>query len=202
MNNRPNLEIPGFDPGADDPDEQMTNGADSWQSGPLKVVVVYDDVPAGQNAMRALGRMSAHLHPQDELRPVLWRFDLVEELRWRAIATGDIVAAGLIVLATSKADQWPGFINGWMEECLARKRGEPVAMLTLCGEQDVWAVWIHDRLQCIPPQPGSSSLAQPLRFGATAFPPADAAACERPDGGEHPMMAGIRSAYHGAARNR
>jgi len=112
---------------------------------PLNAVVVYGDVPAGKHAVGVLKRMGGHL--QDEFKTVLWRFDLIAVPRWRAIATDDVAAAGLIVFATSDPDQLPDFINDWMRECLERKRGELVAMLTLCGQREAWSVWLQDLLE-------------------------------------------------------
>jgi hypothetical protein len=119
---------------------------------PLNAVVVYDDVPAGKHAVGVLKRIGAHL--QDEFRTVLWRFDLIADPRWRAIATDDVVAAGLVVFATSEPDVLPHFINEWMRECLARKRGERVAMLTLFGQREAWAVWLQDLMQICTIRPG------------------------------------------------
>jgi hypothetical protein len=122
---------------------------------PLHAVVVYSDMTAGKHAIGVLKRMGAHL--QDEFKMVLWRFDLIAVPRWRAIATDDVAAAGLVVFATSEADQLPDHINDWMEECLARKRGEIVAMLTLFGKRETWAVWLQDLLQINTKRQGPTS---------------------------------------------
>jgi len=134
---------------------------------PLHAVIVYGDVPAGKHAVGVLQRMSAHL--QDEFKTVLWRFDLITNPRWRAIATDDIAAAGLIVFATSDGDHLPDYINAWMQECLARKRGELVAMLTLFGQREAWAVWLQDLLETCTIRPGLTArvLMPPDSHGAT-----------------------------------
>ena len=136
---------------------------------PLNAVVVYGDVPAGKHAVGVLKRMGGTL--QDEFKTGLWRVDLIADPRWRAIATDDVAAAGLIVFATSEPDQLPDFINDWMRECLARKRGELVAMLTLLGQREAWAVWLQDLLQVCTIRPALTVrvLLGPAGAGLNAF---------------------------------
>ena len=114
---------------------------------PLNVVVAYGDALAGKQAIRALRRMGACLHAQAEVKPVLWRFDLLEDPRWRALAMADADAADFIIFATSDADRLPDAVNSWSAECVARKRGQRLAIVTLFGTDDTWGVWIQDESQ-------------------------------------------------------
>jgi len=142
---------------------------DAGQNLPRNAVVVFGDVPAGRHAVDGLQRIGAHL--QDEFEMVLWRFDLMRDPRWRAVATDDVAAAELVVFATSWAPQMRDFINDWMQECLAWKRGKLVAMLTPQGPSEPWLVWLRDLLQIYTVRPGKSARVSlvPTRPGSKAL---------------------------------
>ncbi len=136
---------------------------------PLNAVVVYGDVPAGKHAVGVLQQMGAHL--QDEFKLVLWRLNLMAVPRWRAIATDDVAAAGLIVVATSEGGQLRDFINDWMQECMARSQGKLVAMLTPVGPHEAWVTWLRDLRQIYTIRPGGSAglVLAPSRFRSNTF---------------------------------
>jgi hypothetical protein len=114
---------------------------------PLNVVVAYGDAPAAKQAMRALRRLGTRLAAPTALKPIHGRFDLLEDPCWRALATADADAADFIIFATSHADRLPDAVNSWSSECVTRKRGERLAVVTLFGADEAWAVWIQDESQ-------------------------------------------------------
>ncbi len=65
------------------------------------VVIAYDDVPAGQRTMHILDRVDHAAGGTLKLCPLLWRFDILEDLGWRAEATIDTQRANLLIISTS-----------------------------------------------------------------------------------------------------
>ena len=103
-----------------------------------KVVVVYDDVPAGQHAIRVLANVFHKPEDRLQLLPRFWRFDFLEETDWFALALADASDADIIVIATSSNDGLTISVEDWITTCLPRKRGSSAAVVALLGpEQDI-----------------------------------------------------------------
>ncbi len=111
---------------------------------PLRVLIVYNDAAAGRRAMGILRKLAAHSAERLRVAPILYRFELLDDLHWREAAETDAADSDLIILATSAADELPESINDWAQASLARRNGASTAMLTLFGSQEAWSVWIQD----------------------------------------------------------
>jgi len=84
------------------PSLEQTPEADNAGVFPFpKVVVVYDDVSAGQHAIRVLANVFPEPEDRLQLLPRFWRFDFLEDTDWFALALADASDADIIVIATS-----------------------------------------------------------------------------------------------------
>lgn len=98
-----------------------------------KAVVVYDDVPAGQNALRVLAKMFPEPYDRLQLVPRFWRFDFLEDADWFYSALADAADADIIVIATSSTWGLNGAVERWINIGLPRKRGSNAAVVALLG---------------------------------------------------------------------
>jgi hypothetical protein len=55
------------------------------------VVIVYEDAPAGKRALHTLEGVTHQSNGSIALHPSLWRFDLLEDPDWRAVAAAEAV---------------------------------------------------------------------------------------------------------------
>ena len=100
-----------------------------------KVVVVYDDVPAGQHAVRMLANVFREPEDRLQLLPRFWRFDFLEDTGWFALALADATDADIIVIATSSNHGLNISVEDWIKSCLPRKRGSSAAVVALLGPE-------------------------------------------------------------------
>jgi hypothetical protein len=101
-----------------------------------KVVVVYDDVPAGNHAIRVLARMFHEPEDKVALRPRLWRFDFLEDTDWLSMALADAVNADIVVISASSPRGLEPSLANWIELCMARKEGSAAAIVVLFGSPE------------------------------------------------------------------
>lgn len=111
---------------------------------PLKVVVAYEDVPAGHRAVGLLKELLQGLVDDVELQPVLWRFDLLRDLHWHKMAVTDAAHADMLVLSTSGSSELPDAVSRWLEAGAALKHGDGTALVVLRGAEEAWAISIGD----------------------------------------------------------
>ena len=102
----------------------------------LKVVIAYEDIPAGKNAMSVLERMEQEPLEMEELFPSLWQFDLLEDPDWRELAKTDVLKSAMLIIAASSSSDLPASVRDWIKECLAQKQGTTTAVVALLGPKD------------------------------------------------------------------
>jgi hypothetical protein len=100
-----------------------------------KVVIVYDDVPAGQHALRVLAKMFPEPYDRLQLVPRLWRFDFLVDADWFYSALAEAADADIIVIATSSTHGLNFEVEKWINTCLPRKRGSQAAVIALLGPE-------------------------------------------------------------------
>jgi hypothetical protein len=100
-----------------------------------KVVVVYDDAPAGQQAMRTLTNLFPEPTDRLQLVPRLWRFDFLEDTGCFTLALADALEADIILIATSSTDGLNISVQDLINSCLPRKRGNRAAVVALLGPE-------------------------------------------------------------------
>jgi hypothetical protein len=98
-----------------------------------KIMVVYEDVPAGQNAVRLLAGMFQEPAEKLELRPQLWQFALLEDSGWFGKALADAINADVVVITTSAEHGMNKWVESWVRSCLQEKRGTTAAVVALLG---------------------------------------------------------------------
>jgi hypothetical protein len=97
-------------------------------------VVIYDDVRAGQRAVSTLTALTSEFEGERvEMRPQLWRFDLLEDPDWFALALADAINTDMLVLSAGSASGLSATVESWLKLCLARKRGTSAAVIALLG---------------------------------------------------------------------
>lgn len=106
----------------------------------FSVVIAYDNLTAGQRAMHTLMTLVEQFRGEGvEMRPQLWRFDLLEDPQWFAVALSDAIRADMLIISTSSTENLPGSMNRWLSQCLACKEsggGAIVALPAAGGEAD------------------------------------------------------------------
>lgn len=102
----------------------------------FNVVILYEDVPAGQRAMRTIADVAREFGGELELRPQLWRFELLEDPDWYALAMADAVKADMLIISTSAKSGLSVAVESWIKACLEQKRGTSAAVAALFGAAD------------------------------------------------------------------
>jgi hypothetical protein len=83
--------------------------------------------------MRMLGDLARGFDGEVEMRPQAWRFALLEDPAWYALAMADVVNADMLIIAASSGNELPAAVERWIKMCLARKRGSSAAVVALFG---------------------------------------------------------------------
>jgi len=103
---------------------------------PIRVVITYSNLAAGQRAMHLLADVSKALGDDIEFQPLPWSFDLLADVNWRRVAASDAINADLLILATNDARPLPPAIGGWAEKVISRKQGSAAAVVALFGPEE------------------------------------------------------------------
>lgn len=103
----------------------------------LNVAVIYENLAAGNRALALLATLNQHLHTEVSLKPSLWRFDLLEDPRFRAQASLAADRAELIFVSADQCAQLPAPVNTWVEECRTRHSAEAHALILLNASADL-----------------------------------------------------------------
>jgi hypothetical protein len=109
---------------------------------PLRVVIAYDDVPAGRQAMSMLNRLVGEGEEPGAVRlfPAIWKFALLDDPEWQEMAMTDVVNAHLLIVATSAPEAVPSVIKGWVRAALAQRDPATAALVTLLGCHGNWSI--------------------------------------------------------------
>lgn len=103
----------------------------------FNVVIFYDDVPAGQHAVRMIRTMAGALPEQEvAFRPQMLRFDLVETPARFVSAMACAVRTNLLLVSVSSgANALPPIAVNWVEKWTQSKRGNKAAVVALMGDR-------------------------------------------------------------------
>jgi hypothetical protein len=108
----------------------------------LDAVVLYDSITTGKRGLSILAGMTDILEDDlVEIRPRLWRLDLLQDPTAAEDATNDISTAHVIILATSGSVPLPLAFKIWFATILALRQGksEDVAVVALLGLDEITA---------------------------------------------------------------
>lgn len=145
-------------------DSMMASHRDAAADAELSVVIAYGDVPAGRRALRLLDGVVPTEGEPARLRPLLWRFDILEVADWRAEATIPTLEADLLIISTSSKSALPAVVQDWVQSCLSQKRGHAAALVALLGPTGDTDTPDSPRLQIL----SAAAAAAGLRFFAPA----------------------------------
>ncbi len=111
-----------------------TDSTDTKQE--LRVVIAYDDLDAGQRAMRVLANLGKGLGDATEFQPLPWPFELLADADWRDAAASEAVNADILIVAASGANPLPPAVGRWVKDVIGRKRGTNAAVVALFGPEE------------------------------------------------------------------
>lgn len=141
---------------------------------PVRVLIAYVDIPSARNAIARVERLM-HTSPTErptELHPLLWRFDQLDDPRWRETALRDAANATALVLAMSDEADFCPRTEAWMTALLNRMRGSNVTVLALIGERDAWTITLAQPASTLARQHAGDTTAPtaPVEVFASATP--------------------------------
>ena len=116
--------------------ESESTGPEPTPSGSLRVVIAYQDVSAGQRAMRVLTDLARGFGEDLEFEPLPWSFHLLAQVDWREVAALDAVRADILIIATSNTRPLPAEIEQWAADAIGQKQGTVAAVVALFGPEE------------------------------------------------------------------
>ena len=105
-------------------------------SRPFNVLILYDQVAAGQRAMHLFSRLGREHELQIAFQPFPWRVDFVTDPKLVELAAADALKADLIIISTTTRSDLPSAVQDWLLACLARMRGSNAAIVALSGTEE------------------------------------------------------------------
>jgi hypothetical protein len=100
----------------------------------MYVVIAHDDRRAYRRALRMLVNVARGLRDEEvELHPLPWRFDVLANSCWHALASADFSRAEIVVIAASATAALPDSIQAWLPACLGSRYDTAGAVVTLLG---------------------------------------------------------------------
>jgi hypothetical protein len=106
---------------------------DTDASQALKVLVLYDDLAAGQRAMHLCWELTRQRESDLSLQRQLWRLDLVCDPVCGGFAIADALTADLLIISISSQSELSQSLQQSLRSCLARKRDTGSAIVGLLG---------------------------------------------------------------------
>lgn len=120
----------------DETDETNLEADAPDQDQPLRVVIAYHDLAAGQRAMRVLADLAQGCGADLEFEPLPWSFDLLADQNWSQVAASDAIRADILIIATSGPRPLPPAVVQWAEAAISRKQGTAAAVVALFGPEE------------------------------------------------------------------
>jgi hypothetical protein len=106
---------------------------------PYPVFIAYSDTVAARNAIERVNQSLQAAYDDRELLPMLWRFDQLDQPRWREMALREAGRATTLVLAmNANATLSPG-TDAWLTALTAQHRGAVISALALFGDE-AWTI--------------------------------------------------------------
>jgi hypothetical protein len=105
--------------------------------------VAYADVPAARHALARLKSMVAHPGEARHVQPMLWRFDQLDDPRWRETALRDACRASAVVLAMSDESGLNSQAESWLSALAAGQRGVRMNALIFVGNDEPWSITLQ-----------------------------------------------------------
>ena len=113
---------------------------------PYPVFIAYSDVPAARHAIARLAKAIRHGPNERELLPMLWRFDQLDQPRWRRMALREAARAVTIVLTMSTRASLSNGTEAWLTALTAQQRGATISALLLVGDES-WTISLQQTVK-------------------------------------------------------
>ena len=95
----------------------------------LRVLVAYEDLPAGIRAMAILERVDREFVGAGRAVHMMWRFDELSDPYLFRIAVTEALAADVIVISAHEAEKLPQEIRDWIARWLLTKDDRPRTLI-------------------------------------------------------------------------
>ena len=99
----------------------------------LKVVIIFETVPARERARRKVERLLTGIASAPEVETAVWGFEEVGHPEMCEKARAQAEQADIILLSAD-GDSLPAPVLVWVERCLPGKSAQPAALVALFGE--------------------------------------------------------------------
>jgi hypothetical protein len=122
----------------------------SENSTPLLVVIAYDDVIAGQTAMRTYRRLFTQFEDELKVRHSSWTFRELGDPHFAEEAIISASAANLVIVATVNGKVLPWQVKAWIEKSLFQREEKDSALAVLVAttkSEMLSNVAVHEYLQ-------------------------------------------------------
>jgi hypothetical protein len=100
----------------------------------FNVMILYDELAAGQRAMQLFTSLADEHGDQFEFRPQIWRFEFIADPDWRPLVDEEALRADLFVVAMTGQTDLPAGVRAWFKTSLSAKQGAGAALVALLGK--------------------------------------------------------------------
>ena len=107
---------------------------------PIYLFIAYAELRAARDAIERAKDMLGRTTRGRTLHPMLWRFDQLEQPRWREMALHDAQRAHAIVLAMGNASTLDAGAEEWLAALAQRAAGSPIHCLVLMRDGEPWTI--------------------------------------------------------------
>ena len=143
---------------------------------PYPVFIAYATVPAARAAMARLAQWLEHQKENFQLQPMLWRFDQLDDARWREMALGDAARATTLVLALGDTPELGASGEAWLKALTARECGAKLSAVAFIGEDEAWTISLQQTRavasRAAPPHDRATTTARAAAATSAAAAPA------------------------------
>lgn len=95
----------------------------------LRILIVYDDLPAGVRAKALVGCLSSQLDRRIDLQTTVWKFACLDHPKLQQALSTDASDSDVIIVASDA--ELPVRVRDWLDQCLSEKGDDPTALVAL-----------------------------------------------------------------------
>src|SRR3954468_22791872 len=101
---------------------------------PHTVFIAYAEIPAARHAMEQMNELLRADGGNWHLEPMLWRFDQLDDPRWRDMALRDAGRATTLALAMNKSSTLTTSAEAWLSALVVQQHGATINALVFLGD--------------------------------------------------------------------
>lgn len=114
---------------------------------PMLVFVAYSDCSSASRALAALNVQWRSRGQHVALRPMLWSFRQLAELRWSEAALHDALRAECLLLAMDRAEACDASVERWLSGLQSRAEGETLSAIVAIRDEELWNLSVTGSLR-------------------------------------------------------